>query len=87
MKLTLKRTLYGHLGVMQVNQIANIHVEFSLCVSFSLTDERWKNVSGYDDSQRGKEKNDLFFFMKCKKRKKIAFHSINIISHCMVIGH
>lgn len=25
--------------------------------------------------------------MKCKKRKKIAFHSINIISHCMVIGH
>lgn len=74
MKLTLKRTLYGHLGVMQVNQIANIHVEFSLCVSFSLTDERWKNVSGYDDSQRGKEKNELFFYeMQEEKKNRFSF--------------
>lgn len=81
MKLTLKHTLYGHLGVMQVNWI-----QYFVCVfvvfffPLNICIKRVKKCNQQKTMH-------LFFILAQNEKKNRTVYSINIISHCMVIAH
>lgn len=98
MKLTLKRTAqsYGHLGVMQVNsRFFTVVFYFSMRMRVSMWGSLIYYYWPYDDEKKGRQRNKkkthctfLVFFHFLPLLHRITTHySINIISHCMVIGH
>lgn len=81
MKLTLKRTLYGHLGVMQVNKYS--HFQFNWILVLVLVFLYFYCLYEKKNDPKATRKRRHLFLLIGKK----AFSPINIISHCMVIGH